>query len=165
VNQYIYTPIGIVHSPFKEPKNVPIQAAASKDTKGTIEIYPEYIEGLRDLAGFSHIILIYHFHKVTATNLTVKPFLDDQTHGVFATRAPARPNKIGLSVLKLTSVDGNILQVEDLDVLDGTPVLDVKPFVPEFDCRKETSVGWFSDKLHKLSGSRDDGRFCQGNPI
>lgn len=113
------------------------------------------------MEGFSHIILLYHFHKVTATHLTVKPFLDDQTHGIFATRAPARPNKIGLSVVKLNAVEGNILRVEELDLLDGTPVLDVKPFVPEFDCRQNTKVGWFDDKLHKLPNAKDDGRFCK----
>ena len=113
------------------------------------------------MEGFSHIILLYHFHKVTATHLTVKPFLDDQIHGVFATRAPARPNKIGLSVVKLNAVEGNILHVEELDLLDGTPVLDVKPFVPEFDCRQNTKVGWFSGKLHKLPNAKDDGRFCK----
>ena len=161
MNTITYKPIGVVHSQFKEPKNVPIQAAASKQSEGTIEIYTQYDEGLRDLEGFSYIILLYHFHKVTVTHLTVKPFLDDQTHGIFATRAPARPNKIGLSVLKLTAVAGNILRVEELDLLDGTPVLDVKPFVPEFDCRQPTRIGWFSSKLHKLPNAKDDGRFCK----
>ena len=161
MNTITYTPIGIVHSQFKEPKNVPIQASVSKQSEGIIEIYPQYVEGLRDLEGFSHIMLLYHFHRVTATHLTVKPFLDDQTHGIFATRAPARPNKIGLSVLKLNAIKGNMLQVEELDLLDGTPVLDLKPFVPEFDSRQDTKMGWFGSKLHKLPNAKDDGRFCK----
>ncbi len=156
-----YTPIGVVHSPFKEPKNVPIQASVSKDTEGTIEIYPQYTQGLSDLEGFSHILVFYHFHLAKFSSLTVKPFLDDKTHGVFATRSPARPNRLGISALRLTKREANILHVADLDILDASPVLDVKPFVPEFDCRQPTSVGWFSTQLHKLEAARDDGRFTK----
>jgi tRNA-Thr(GGU) m(6)t(6)A37 methyltransferase TsaA len=99
MNELTYKPIGVVHSQFKEPKNVPIQAVASKGITGTIEIYPEYSEGLRDLEGFSHIILLYHFHRIKDSSLMVKPFLDNKQHGVFATRSPARPNKIGISIV------------------------------------------------------------------
>ena len=156
-----YHAIGVVHSPFKEPKNVPIQAAAAKDAEGTIEIYPQYTEGLCDVEGFSHIILLYHFHLAKDYQLMVKPFLDNQLHGVFATRAPARPNKIGLSVVKLVRREGNILHVQELDVLDGTPLIDVKPFVPEFDCRETTKIGWLSGQVGKMDHVRDDERFSK----
>lgn len=156
-----YKPIGVVHSPFKEPKNVPIQAVASKETKGTIEIYPEYIEILRDLEGFSHIILLYHFHRIKDSSLIVKPFLDNKLHGVFATRSPARPNKIGISIVQLNGIENNILQIQDIDILDGTPLIDIKPYVPKFDCRKTAKIGWFSDKISKLETTKDDGRFCK----
>lgn len=155
-----YKPIGVVHSPFKQPKNVPIQAAASKGNAATVEIYPQYVEGLKDLEGFSHIILLYHFHLVKEGELMVKPFLDDKIHGVFATRSPARPNKIGLSIVKLTTIQNNILYIQDIDVLDGTPLLDIKPYVPEFDCRETDKIGWFTDKISKLATTQDDGRFC-----
>ena len=157
-----YKSIGVVHSPFKEPKNVPIQAVASKGTTGTLEIYPEYAEGLQDLDGFSHLILLYHFHLIKEDcSLMVKPFLDDQLHGVFATRSPARPNKIGISVVSLTKIEKNTLHVQDVDIIDGTPLIDIKPFVPEFDCRKTDKIGWFSGKISKLEITKDDGRFCK----
>jgi tRNA-Thr(GGU) m(6)t(6)A37 methyltransferase TsaA len=161
LSEYTYKQIGIVHSPFKEPKNVPIQAAASKGTEGTIEIYPQYAEGLTDLEGFSHIILLYHLHLVQTSSLMVKPFLDDKLHGVFATRAPARPNTIGFSVVRLQRIEGNILHILDLDVVEGTPLLDIKPYIPAFDCVQTSRIGWFRDKLDKLDMARDDGRFCK----
>ncbi|MCW4023814.1 MAG: tRNA (N6-threonylcarbamoyladenosine(37)-N6)-methyltransferase TrmO [Candidatus Bathyarchaeota archaeon] len=161
MNKITYIPIGVIRTPFKEPKNVPIQAAASKDTSGTIEICPQYVEGLKDLDGFSHIILLYHFHLVTDCSLMVKPFLDDKLHGIFATRAPARPNKIGFSVVKLKKIEQNVLFVENLDIVDGTPLLDIKPYVPKFDHRETVEIGWFSSKINKLPETRDDGRFCK----
>jgi tRNA-Thr(GGU) m(6)t(6)A37 methyltransferase TsaA len=151
----------MVHSPFKEPKNVTIQAVAAKGITGTIEIYPEYSEGLRDLEGFSHIILLYHFHRIKDSSLMVKPFLDNKQHGVFATRSPARPNKIGISIVQLNGIENNILQIQDIDILDGTPLIDIKPYVPKFDCRKTAKIGWFSDKISKLETTKDDGRFCK----
>jgi tRNA-Thr(GGU) m(6)t(6)A37 methyltransferase TsaA len=156
-----YKPVGVVHSPFKEPKNVPIQAAASKGIAGNIEIYPEYVEGLVDLEGFSHIILLYHFHLVKDCHLMVKPFLDDKLHGVFATRSPARPNPIGISIVLLERIEGNILHIRDLDILEGTPLLDIKPYVPKFDNRKTAKIGWFNGKIGKLDSTRDDGRFSK----
>lgn len=155
-----YKSIGVVHSPFKEPKNVPIQAA-SKATVGTLEIYPEYTEGLQDVEGFSHLILLYHFHLVKGCSLLVKPFLDDTLHGVFATRSPARPNKIGLSVVRLTGIKNNILQIQNVDIIDGTPVLDIKPFVPDFDCRNTNKIGWLGSKIGNLETIKDDGRFSK----
>ena len=156
-----YKTIGVIHSPFKEPKNVPIQASASKGTEGTVEVYPQYADGLCDIEGFSHLILLYHFHLVTEYSLMVKPFLDDKPHGVFATRSPVRPNRIGLSVVKLTGKEGNILHVQDLDILEGTPLIDIKPYVPEFDHRKSAKIGWFSGKICTAASTRDDGRFCK----
>jgi len=155
-----YKPIGVVHSPFKEPKNVPIQAVASKGTKGTIEVFPEYVEGLKDLDGFSHIILIYHFSLVNGYSLVMKPFLDDNLHGVFATRSPCRPNPIGLSIVRLTKIEKNILYIQDLDIVDGTPLLDIKPYIPKFDNRRTSKIGWLNNKIEKLSTTKDDGRFC-----
>jgi tRNA (adenine37-N6)-methyltransferase len=161
LSEFTYKAIGVIHSPFKEPKNVPIQAAASKGTVGTIEIYPQYAEGLTDLEGFSHIILLYHWHLVRDCALMVKPFLDDKLHGVFATRAPARPNKIGFSVVRLERIEGNILHICDLDIVEGTPLLDIKPYIPAFDCVQASKIGWFSGKIGKLDVARDDGRFCK----
>ena len=161
MNELTYNPIGVVHSPFKEPKNVPIQATASKGNEGTIEIYPRYVEGLKDLEGFSHIILLYHFHLVKSCSLMVKPFLDDKLHGVFATRSPARPNKIGISVVRLATIENNILHVQDVDIIDATPLLDIKPYIPKFDHRRTSKIGWFSGKISKLSTTKDDGRFCK----
>ena len=156
-----YKPIGVIHSPFKEPKGVPIQPAAAKGIKGIVEVFEEYAEGLKDLEGFSHIILIYHFHLTQKPLLMVKPYMDDELRGVFATRAPCRPNSIGVSTVRLTGVEKNILYVEDLDIVDGTPLLDIKPFVPEFDVREATSAGWLERNLHKLSSTKDDGRFTK----
>jgi tRNA-Thr(GGU) m(6)t(6)A37 methyltransferase TsaA len=142
---YQVHPIGIIHSPFTDKSLTPIQASRS-DATGFVEIYPDFAEGLQDLEGFSHIILLYFFHESTDFSLIVKPFLDDQLHGVFATRYPARPNQIGLSIVKLTSQIGSILQVEGVDMLDGTPLLDIKPYVAEFDLRTGTRHGWYDTR-------------------
>ena len=155
-----YKPIGIVHSPFKDPNNVPIQAVAAKGTKGKVEVFDEYLTGLQGLEGFSHIVLLYDFHLVRACSLIVKPFLDDDSHGIFATRSPARPNKIGLSIVRLVGLKGNYLHIEDVDILEGTPLIDIKPFVPAFDCRDNVKIGWFTEKIRKLKETKDDGRFC-----
>lgn len=160
-NKITYSPIGVVHSPFKEPKNVPIQAVASQGTVGTIEVYPQYALGLRDLEGFSHVILLYHFHLAKSGSLLVKPFLDDQKHGVFATRSPSRPNSIGISVVQLNNVDDNTLHIQDVDILDGTPLLDIKPYVPKFDHRDAYKIGWLQEKIQKLESAKDNGLFCR----
>src|SRR4030042_1582978 len=126
MNKVVYQPIGMIHTPYEKPQDMPIQPAAAKGITGTVEVYPEYAAGLKDLNGFSHIILIYHFHLSNGYQLEVKPFLDDNLHGVFATRAPRRPNNIGISVLKLIKVEINNLHVENVDIVDGTPLLDIK---------------------------------------
>jgi tRNA-Thr(GGU) m(6)t(6)A37 methyltransferase TsaA len=138
--------IGIIHSPFTSPSEVPIQAARS-EAIGRVEVFPEYGPGLRDLDGFSHVVLVYWFHRAGDVSLAVRPFLDDQPHGLFATRYPARPNPIGLSVVELVRVDECTLHVRAVDVLDGTPLLDIKPFVPAFDHRPGARVGWLTGRV------------------
>lgn len=159
MNEIRYKPIGIIHSPFKEPGGTPIQPAGARDIESTVEIASEYVKGLEDIEGFSHIILIYHFHLSRGYLLKVKPYMDEKSRGVFATRAPSRPNPIGISIVRLVKVDGNMLYIKDVDIVDGTPLLDIKPYVPEFDTRKVEKIGWLKKNVNKLSGARDDGRF------
>lgn len=154
-----YKPIGYIRSPFVDTKGTPIQPSAAKDIEGRVELLPEYADGLEDLEGFSHLILIYHFHAAGKCSLKVKPFLDDAVHGVFATRAPSRPNDIGLSIVRLEKIEGNILYLKDVDIIDGTPLLDIKPYVPDFDMRSETRTGWLEDRAGLQHQARDDGRF------
>ena len=161
MNEIRYKQIGIIHSAFKEIKGIPIQPTAAKGIDGTVEIFQEYAEGLKDLDGFSHVILIYHFHLSKESSLKVKPFMDDQEHGVFSTRAPSRPNSIGISVVRIIKIEGNILYIQDLDIVDGTPLLDIKPYVPEFDMRDVKKKGWLDKNVSKLSTSEDDGRFMK----
>ena len=161
MDKITYKPIGIIHSPFKEPKGTPIQPTGAKNIDGTVEVFPEYAEGLKDIEGFSHIILICHFHLSGRWKLEVKPFMDNQLHGLFATRAPARPNPIGISIVRLVRVEKNILHIQDVDIVDGTPLLDIKPYVPDFDMRKVEKTGWLEQNLHKLSASKDDERFIK----
>lgn len=157
--QIHYEPIGIVHTPFKEIGGMPIQPSGAAGVRGTIELSPQFVEGLADLDGFSHIILLYHFHLVTSASLTVIPFLDTKPRGLFSTRAPKRPNPIGISIVKLTGVEGNILSVENIDVLDGTPLLDIKPYVPEFDHHAEVRLGWIEKAKGGSREKRSDERF------
>ncbi|MDY6951298.1 MAG: tRNA (N6-threonylcarbamoyladenosine(37)-N6)-methyltransferase TrmO [Thermodesulfobacteriota bacterium] len=159
MDEITYKPIGVIHSPFKEPKGTPIQPAGAEGIAGRVDVFAEYVAGLTDLDGFSHIILIYHFHLSKGAALKVKPFMDGQSHGVFAMRGPSRPNPIGISVVRLAGVKENTLYIEDIDVVDGTPLLDIKPYVPQFDIREVEKMGWLEENVHKLSGAKDDGRF------
>ena len=159
MDEITYKPIGVIRSPFKEPKGTPIQPSGAKGIDGRVEVLPEYVEGLKDVGGFSHIILIYHFHLSKGPSLRVKPFMDSEEHGVFAIRGPSRPNPIGISVVRLVGVEENMLHIQDVDIVDGTPVLDIKPYVPEFDIREVAKIGWLEKNIHKLSTSKDDGRF------
>lgn len=159
-----FKPIGIIHSPFKQPEGTPIQPQSGRDVEGEVEIFQEYAEGLKDLDGFSHIILIFHIHKARKASLLLKPYMDNELRGVFATRAPSRPNPIGISVVRLDKVEGNILFIRDLDILDGTPLLDIKPFVQEFASTDEIRVGWLKKRIHNMKTTRDDGRFKKGVP-
>ena len=158
-----YVPIGVVHSPFREPAGTPIQssAAAAVGVEARVEVFPCFREGLRDLEGFSHLILLYHMHRIQPAGLLVRPFLGNESHGVFATRSPGRPNPIGFSVVRLLSVEDGAISITDVDILDQTPVLDIKPYISEFDCREAERVGWFADNLHKLNETKDDGRFAK----
>ena len=156
-----YTPIGIIHSPFKEPKGTPIQPPGARGIEGSVEIFPEYAQGLVDLEGFSHILLIYHFHLAKQPSLMAKPFMDNRPHGIFAIRAPSRPNPIGVSIVRLVGIEDNVLQIQDVDILDGTPLLDIKPYLPEFDPREVEKRGWLEKNVHRLPTSIDDGRFAE----
>ena len=154
-----YRPIGIIHSPFKTPEGSPIQPAAARGIEGKIEIFPEFEEGLQDLAEFSHIFMLYHFHLSGAFSLMVKPFLDDERHGVLATRAPSRPNPIGISVVRLIRIASCDLYIQNVDVIDCTPLLDIKPYVPAFDVHPAEKIGWMADKTKRIDKTVGDGRF------
>ena len=156
-----YRQIGIINSKFKEPKGTPIQPTAAIGVDGTVEVFPEYTQGLKDLENISHIILIYHFHLIKKPLLEVKPFMDTKLHGIFSTRAPSRPNPIGISIVRLLKIEGNILHIKDVDIVDGTPLLDIKPYIPEFDIRDVEKIGWLDKNVHKLPTSKDDGRFIK----
>ena len=154
-----YRPIGVVHSPFKKIEGVPIQPAGAKGIRGMVKIFPPFSEGLRDLAGFSHVMLIYHFHLAKNFVLRVKPFLDNRPRGLFATRAPKRPNPIGLSVVRLIRRRGSELWISDVDVVDGTPLLDIKPYVPVFDAPRSPRIGWLRKNVNRTLQARADTRF------
>lgn len=159
MNELAFTPIGTIHTPFHEIVGMPIQAVGAQEFFGHIELDPEYAEGLRDIEGFSHLILVYHLHRVTQTQLTVTPFLDSTPHGIFATRGPNRPNALGLSTVRLVRVEKNILHIQDVDMLDGTPLLDVKPYVPQFDDRAGARIGWFQKNIARVQEARADNRY------
>ena len=137
-----FRPIGVIHSPHKRAAETPIQPVYAEGVEGTAEVFEEQIDGLRDLEGFSHVHLIYLFHEAPAPKLIVKPFLEDVERGVFSTRAPCRPNPIGLSLVRLMGRDGRFLRLQDVDILDGTPLLDIKPYVTRFDSRERAVCGW-----------------------
>ena len=156
-----YTPIGTIHSPFSEPAGMPIQSAGAVGVRGIVRIDEKFQEGLRDLCGFSRIILLYHLHRSQGYALDVIPFLDTVPHGVFATRAPRRPNAIGLSIVRLIAVKDCELVIEDVDIVDGTPLLDIKPYVPEFDCYPDGKSGWFAGCRERVVSMRADERYCR----
>ena len=149
LKEVVYKPIGIIHTPFRGIDGTPNQPTAGKGVEGMIEIQPEYAEGLSDLDGFSHIILIYNLHLSTGYSLIVKPFMHEHLRGVFATRSPKRPNSIGISIVRLVKVRGRTMYVKDVDIVDGTPLLDIKPYVPE-DSRKVKRIGWLSERADKV---------------
>jgi tRNA-Thr(GGU) m(6)t(6)A37 methyltransferase TsaA len=154
MSQVVYEPIGIIHSPFTEAKGMPIQPPGAEGVRGTVELLDKFCAGLKDLDGFSHIILVYHFHLSSGYTLEAKPFLDDAPRGIFAIRGPNRPNPIGISVVRLVSVDGCTLHIEDVDIVDGTPLLDIKPYVPDFDWRPADRVGWLTQKSRGVRRKR-----------
>ncbi|UCG51348.1 MAG: tRNA (N6-threonylcarbamoyladenosine(37)-N6)-methyltransferase TrmO [Candidatus Latescibacterota bacterium] len=144
-----FTPIGVIRTPFKTRDDAPIQPSRAEGARGTVEIRPDLAEGLEDLDGFSHITLIYHLHLSKSFKLKVIPYLDDVPRGVFATRAPRRPNQIGVSVVRLIKIEGTVLHIENVDMLDGTPLLDIKPYVPGFVDQAEVRSGWLEDALRR----------------
>jgi tRNA-Thr(GGU) m(6)t(6)A37 methyltransferase TsaA len=146
--EIIMRPIGVIHTPFTEKEQTPIQASRSQ-TIGTVEIDQKYKQGLQDLEGFSHIILLYVFHNSSGYSLRIKPFLDHKERGLFATRYPYRPNPIGISIVELLSLNDNKLTVQGIDVLDNTPLLDIKPYMSDFDERKNARVGWYATRSIK----------------
>ena len=154
----VFRPIGVIHTPHTDPGETPIQPAYAEGVTGRAEILAEFAEGLRDLEGFSHLHLIYGLHRAGPARLMVRPFLHDTPRGVFATRAPSRPNPIGLSIVRLVRREGRVLHLADLDMLDGTPLLDIKPYVARFDCRRDARGGWHrevDEETARRLGSRE----------
>ena len=151
-----FKPIGVIHTPFANPEDAPIQPCFAGDSRGRLEIFPEYAAGLKDVSGFSHLILIYCFHRAEGYELLAKPFLDKDKKGIFATRFCKRPNAIGLSVVRLVGIEGNTLEVAEVDMLDGTPLLDIKPYVSRFDIREGVRDGWFktASEWQKYEGKK-----------
>jgi tRNA-Thr(GGU) m(6)t(6)A37 methyltransferase TsaA len=154
-----YQPIGVVRSPFAALEGMPLQTIAAEGVRGFIEVEPAYAEGLKDLAAFSHLLLLTHLHQMAGYSLEVTPYLDDRRHGIFATRSPRRPNPIGLSIVRLIAIHDMTLDIEDVDLLDGTPVLDIKPYVPAFDARETERIGWFAGRIERIHTTRSDNRF------
>jgi len=155
-----YIPIGTIRTPFKSIAGMPIQPSGAEGIGGTIGIFPEFMDGLKDIEGFSHLILTYHFHQVKGYKLEVIPFMDDSPHGIFATRAPLRPNAIGISIVRLISVNDSMLHISDVDMLDATPLLDIKPYYPAFDNKNDVKCGWLEGKQDiDITKFRSDDRF------
>lgn len=156
----IINPIGIIRTPHTDIKNMPIQPIAAEGIKGYIELLPEYVVGLKDLEGFSHITLVYRFHKIEGFELEVIPFMDTEKRGIFSCKAPKRPNAIGISTVKLVAIEGNMIHIEQVDMLDGTPLIDIKPFYPRYDNRENVTIGWLEkNKDLPLEKLRADERF------
>jgi len=156
-----YTPIGIIHSPHTNPEGMPIQPSSAKSVKGNVEIFEPFAPGLKDLDGFSHIILLYFFHRSEGYQLETVPFLDTKSHGIFATRAPKRPNPIGLSIVRLNRMNDRTLYIENIDVLDNTPLIDIKPYVPKFDTQTNVKTGWLEDIQKTDIDRKSDDRFSR----
>lgn len=156
----IFHPIGVIRTPFKDLEGMPIQPNSAQPVEGQVVLDPVYEEGLKDIDGFSHLILIYQFHLSKGFKLTVTPFLEDRKRGLFATRAPRRPNAVGLSIVSLLGCKGNLLRVGNIDVVDQTPLIDIKPYVPDFDAPEVTAIGWLEDKAKQSRVARSDQRFA-----
>jgi tRNA-Thr(GGU) m(6)t(6)A37 methyltransferase TsaA len=154
----VYTPIGVVRSPFTRLEGMPLQAVAASEILGQIEVHPAYVRGLKDLDGFSHVHLVTHLHRGAPGGLEVTPFLDDTVRGIFATRSPRHPNPIGISVVRLLAVAGAVLEIAGVDLLDGTPVLDIKPYVPDFDSVAAERTGWLQAAASRVHDVKADKR-------
>jgi len=164
LNQFTICPIGYIKSEHHIPQKTPIQPPFAKECNGYVEIFPEFEEGLKDIETFSHIFLLYYFNTAAKPELISKPFLEDTAHGVFATRLPSRPNAIGLSIVKLVDRKRNILNISGVDILNDTPVIDIKPYIPRFDCINDADNGWLEkidDETANQRGKR--GYINKGN--
>jgi len=162
MQRIIYKPIGIIHTPYTTIEGVPIQPSAAKGIRGYIIVNEEYVEGLSDLDGFSHLYLLYHLHLSKSFKLKVVPFLDDRQRGIFSTRAPKRPNPIGLSLVKLNKIESNRLEIENIDIVNGTPLLDIKPYVLEMHEVSGYRIGWLSKYKKEMKSKKSDNRFDGG---
>ena len=154
-----FSPIGVIRTPHQDIEGMPIQPGGAANIAGRVELDDRFVTGLQDLDGFSHLILLYKFHKSRGYALRVKPFLDSRKRGLFATRAPRRPNPIGISIVRLVRVEGAVVHFRGADVLDGTPLLDIKPYVPKFDAHPEATAGWLTEQAHRLAATKSDERF------
>jgi tRNA-Thr(GGU) m(6)t(6)A37 methyltransferase TsaA len=154
-----FTSIGIIHSPYTDPEDMPIQPAGARGVEGTVEVFEAFQTGLQDLDGFSHIILLFYFHRGQGFELSVMPFMDSVPRGLFATRAPRRPNPIGLSIVQLDMIEEGVLHIRNVDILDNTPLLDIKPYVPEFDAQTNVRTGWLEKVEKTVAKQKSDGRF------
>lgn len=152
-------PIGVIHTPFDDRQGMPIQPSGASGIKGTVDVYEAFRQGLKDLDGFSHVILIYAFHLSEGFNLEVIPFLDNEPRGLFSTRAPKRPNPIGLSTVRLNAIKDGVLFVENVDMMNGTPLLDIKPYVPDFDRALDVRTGWLEQTRKRAEERKSDARF------
>ncbi len=152
--------IGTIHSPFTELGNMPIQPVGALNVEGEVVVDQRFAEGLKDLEGFSHIYLLYYFHKAKRTEMQVIPYMDTEKRGVFATRSPLRPAHIGISIVELLALEGHRLKVRGLDVLDGTPLIDIKPYIPHFDHQRDATSGWMKSLPHDVEAKRSDNRFA-----
>ena len=156
-----FHPIGVIHTPFKNPQGIPIQGALRPDKEGHVEIFPQYRDGLKDVDGFSHLILLYHFHLSGEHRLVSKPFLDDTPRGVFAIRSPRRPNPVGMTVVRLLRIEENVLHIAGVDMVDGTPLLDIKPYIPDIDAHNAEKMGWLGEKMKDAGHRKSDDRFIK----
>jgi len=157
---YTFRPIGIIYTPFQKQEGMPIQGALSPESQGWIEVFPEYIQGLKDVDGFSHLILLYVFHRSEGYQLVTRPFLEETPRGLFSIRAPRRPNPIGMTVVRLLGHTDTRLDIAGVDMIDGTPLLDIKPYIPAIDAHPQATEGWISGKMRKNGSNKlSDGRF------
>jgi tRNA-Thr(GGU) m(6)t(6)A37 methyltransferase TsaA len=158
----VFRSIGTIHSAHKELDKIPIQPVFANGIKGKVVLKPEFIDGILNLQAFSHIYLFYYFHMSQKTRLHVKPYLSDEEQGIFATRAPHRPNKLGMSLVRLASIEGDTLYIEDIDIVDGTPLIDIKPYIKRFDLRRSVRSGWHDEISEDTVSARGRRNYDRG---